>query len=131
MCIRDRLLSVSCNRAKKPDTVAETRTSGTTELLVDESFARILDQQIQIFKSDYPNTTIKTIIGNENKILPDFLNGKVRMMVSSRMLKPEELAYYKQKQIGVNTDRFAIDGIALIINSTNLDTCLLYTSRCV
>lgn len=119
------LLCISCNRTQKPEgTVEETRTSGTTELLVDESFASILDKQIGIFKSDYPNATVKTIVGNENKILPDFLNGKVRMMVSSRMLKPEELTYYKQKQIGVYTDRFAIDGIALITNSSNIDSTI-------
>ena len=121
------LLCISCNRAKKAEGVAETRTSGTTELLVDESFARVLDDQIEVFKSDYPNATVKTIVGNENKILPDFLNGKVRMMISSRMLKPDELAYYKQKQIGVYTDRFAIDGIALIINSANIDTNITAT----
>lgn len=116
------LFFFSCNRTEKPGTTAETRTSGTTELLVDESFARVLDDQIEVFKSEYPNTTIKTNVGNENKILPDFLNGKVRMLISSRMLKPEELTYYTQNQIGVYTDRFAIDGIALITNATNLDT---------
>lgn len=116
------LFFFSCNRTEKPGTIAETRTSGTTELLVDESFARVLDDQIEVFKSEYPNTTIKTNVGNENKILPDFINGKVRMLISSRMLKPEELTYYTQNQIGVYTDRFAIDGIALITNSANLDT---------
>ena len=116
------LFFFSCNRTEKPGTIAETRTSGTTELLVDESFARVLDDQIEVFKSEYPNTTIKTNVGNENKILPDFLNGKVRMLISSRMLKPQELTYYTQNQIGVYTDRFAIDGIALITNSANLDT---------
>ena len=116
------LFFFSCNRTEKPGTTAETRTSGTTELLVDESFAHVLDDQIVVFKSEYPNTTIKTNVGNENKILPDFINGKVRMLISSRMLKPEELTYYTQNQIGVYTDRFAIDGIALITNSANLDT---------
>ncbi len=116
------LFVTSCNSEQKVDKVKETRTSGTTELLVDESFARILDEQIEVFKSDYPNTTVKTIVGNENKILPDFINGKVRMLISSRMLKPEELNYYKLNKIGVYTDRFAIDGIALITNATNLDS---------
>ena len=116
------LTFASCNREEKSDKVAETRTSGTTELLVDESFARVLDDQIEIFNTDYPDATIKLTVGNENKILPDFLNGKTRMLISSRMLKPEELDYYKEMKIGVYTDRFAIDGIALITNSANLDT---------
>lgn len=110
---------IACNRQEKKGGVPETRTSGTTKLLVDESFARILDDQIQVFKSDYPDAKVTTILGNENKILPSFLNGEVKMMVLSRMLKPEEEKYYKQKQVPVYTDRFAIDGIALITNVDN------------
>lgn len=113
---------IACNRGSKKNTVAETRTSGTTELLVDESFARILDDQIQVFKSDYPNANVKTVLGNENEILPDFLNGKIKMIVLSRMLKPEEEKYYKQKQVPIFIDRFAIDAIALITNASNIDT---------
>ena len=116
------LAFVACNRGAKKDKVIETRTSGTTELLVDESFARILDDQIMVFKSDYPDATVKTVLGNENKILPDFLNGKIKMVILSRMLKPEEERYYKQKQVPIYTDRFAIDGIALITNAANVDT---------
>lgn len=116
------LLFGACRRKDKKNTVKETRTSGTTKLLVDESFSRILDAQIEVFKSDYPDAKVTTILGNENKILPDFLNGKVEMIILSRMLKPSEENYYKQKQIPVYTDRFAIDGIALITNKANIDT---------
>lgn len=116
------LLIFSCNRKAKKNTIPETRTTGTTELLVDESFSRILDDQIMVFKSEYPNAKVKTILGNENKILPTFLNGKVKMIILSRMLKPEEENYYKQRQYPIFVDRFAIDGIALITNAANLDT---------
>lgn len=119
---------LACNRTKKPNSaVAETRTAGTTTLLVDETFAGILDGQIQVFKSDYPDANVKTILGNENQILPDFLNGKVKIAVLSRMLKPEEEKYYKQKQFPIFTDRFAIDAIALITNASNIDTNITTT----
>lgn len=114
-------LFVSC-RGKKKNAVPESRTSGQTTLLVDESFSRLMDDQVQVFISDYPNAKIKTVLGNEGKILPQLLNGEERMVILSRMLKPSELVYYKQKQIQVYTDRFAIDGIALITNSENTDT---------
>jgi phosphate transport system substrate-binding protein len=116
------LAFVACNRGAKKNKVIETRTSGTTELLVDESFAHILDDQIMVFKSDYPDATVKTVLGNENKIMPDFLNGKINMLILSRMLKPEEEQYYTQRQIPIYTDRFAIDGIALITNVANVDS---------
>ena len=43
------LLFLSCNRKKDNNKVVETRISGTAELLVDESFARILDDQVEVF----------------------------------------------------------------------------------
>ncbi len=116
------LLFGACRRKDKKDAVKETRTSGTTKLLVDASFARILDDQIVVFKSDYPDANVVTTLGNENQILPDFLNGKTKMIILSRMLKPSEEYYYKQRQVPVYTDRFAIDGIALITNVANVDT---------
>lgn len=115
-------LFTACNRKKKTTAVVETRTSGTTELIVDESFARILDDQIEVFKSEYPDATVKTILGNENEILPDFLNGKVKMIILSRMLKKDEENYYVQRKVPIFTDRFAVDGIALITNKANIDS---------
>lgn len=116
------LTFTACHKKTKKKVISQTRTSGNTTLLVDESFAKILDAQIMVFKSDYPDATIKTISGNENKILPTFVNGKVQMIVLSRMLKPAEEEYYKHKQIPIYTDRFAIDGIALITNVNNIDS---------
>ena len=117
------LVFISC-KGKKTNSIPESRTSGKTTLLVDESFSRVLDDQIEVFIDDYPNAKVTTILGNEAKILPKFLNGEQRMIILSRMLKPSEERYYKQKQIPIFTDRFAIDGIALITNSENIDTLI-------
>ena len=117
------LVFISC-KGKKNNSIPESRTSGKTTLLVDESFSRVLDDQIEVFIDDYPNAKVTTILGNEAKILPKFLNGEQRMIILSRMLKPSEERYYKQKQIPIFTDRFAIDGIALITNSENIDTLI-------
>lgn len=92
--------------------------------MVDETFAPIIDKQIEIFKLDYPNATITTILSNEKKILPAFLNDTIRVMVSSRMLSPDEEQYYTKRSIKVNSSRFAVDGIALITNSDNVDSTI-------
>ncbi|MNK10096.1 PBP superfamily domain protein [compost metagenome] len=115
---------LSCKRKGNKETVSETRTSGKTTILVDETYARILDDQIEVFKSDYPDATVNTVLGNENEIMPQFKKGQVQMLVLSRMLKPAEEQYYKQKQIRIHTDRFAIDGLALITNSAETDTAI-------
>jgi len=115
---------LSCNRGKKANSVADSRTTGKATLLVDESFSRVLDDQIEVFSYDYPDAKVTTILGNEAEILPKLLNGKERIIILSRMLKPSEEYYYKQKQIPIFTDRFAIDGIALITHRDNIDSVI-------
>jgi len=118
------LLFISCNRGKKSKSLSDSRTSGEITVLVDESFSRVLDKQIQVFADDYPEAKVNTVLANEAKILPELYKGKRCVVILSRMLKPNEERYYKQKQIPIFTDRFAIDGIALIANVENADSLI-------
>lgn len=108
----------------KPEAAADTRTSGQVRMLVDESFSNVLADQIEIFKLEYPGTKFDLIQGNENKILPTFLNDSVRVAILSRMLTPEEEQSYRKRSIPVFTTRFAIDGIAMITGNTNPDSTI-------
>ena len=122
------LISACSNRdSAQKGNVVETRTSGTLTMFVDETFGDIMQRQIDVFKSDYPDTKITTIFKNEGQIVPAFLNDSVRVIVLSRMLTPEEDKFYQLREIGVKTDRFAIDGIALITNKDNIDTNITAT----
>ena len=113
----------SCNNKKEEDTLVS-RTVGNATFLVDESFHNIIDDQIEVFNSDYPDAHFKVITGNENEILPTFLNDSVRVIVMSRMLTPEEEKIYARRSIPVYTSRFAIDGIALITSNENPDSTI-------
>nr|WP_121270372.1 substrate-binding domain-containing protein [Pedobacter schmidteae] len=113
----------ACKQKPKPaNEVKETRTSGTITMLADESFAEVLADQIEVFKTDYPDTKFTVIEGNEQKILPAFLNDSVRVIILSRMLTAEEDKLYRNRDIIPKTSRFGIDGIALITNTENPDS---------
>jgi phosphate transport system substrate-binding protein len=119
------LVLLSCsNSSKKNGAVEQTRTSGTIRILVDESFSSIVSDQIEVFNSDYKDAKFTILPGNENKIFPAFLNDSARVIISSRMLKPEEEKVYRNKGIIARTSRFAIDGIALIVNRDEPDTVI-------
>jgi phosphate transport system substrate-binding protein len=118
------LVCFSCRRTADKEKVKETRTSGTTTIVVDETYARILDYQIKVFNSDYPDATVTTIAGNENEIMPRFRKGEVKMLILSRMLTPAEEQHYKNKKSPIYTDRFAIDGLALIVNKSEADSTI-------
>jgi len=117
-------LFIACRNSDKKETVAETRTSGTMKMLVDESFSSMLNDQIEIFKLDYPDTRFDLVQGNENKILPAFLNDSIRVAVLSRKLSPAEEQAYTKRSIRVFTTRFAVDGIALITGNNNPDSTI-------
>lgn len=113
---------LSCKNKKQADVVEQTRTSGSVKILVDESFSSIIADQIMVFKSDYKNAEFTTIAGNENKILPVFLNDSVRVIILSRMLTPQEDKIYRNRSIVPKTSRFAIDGISLLTQKDDLDS---------
>lgn len=117
------LMLAACKGGKK-DVVIQTRTSGTAKILVDESFSSIIRDQIEVFNADYKDAKITVVPGNENKIVPAFLNDSMGVIILSRMLKPEEAKVYRSRNIIPKTSRFAIDGIALITNKDNPDTTI-------
>lgn len=117
-------LFAACKHKPKTEAIADTRTSGTVKMLVDESFSNVLADQIEIFKLDYPDTKFEVIKGNENKIIPTFLNDSVRVAILSRMLTKTEEQAYTKRSIPIFYSRFAIDGIALITGNSNPDTTI-------
>jgi phosphate transport system substrate-binding protein len=118
------LALASCKRKNKTEAVKETRTSGTLKMLVDESVGPIVQEQIDIFSLDYPQAKFETTVKPEQKLLPAFLNDSVRVIVLPRLLTKAEEKYYNQRNIKINTSRFAVDGIALITNQGNIDSTI-------
>lgn len=116
------LVLASCKNGSKKNDVIQTRTSGTSSIIVDESFSSIIADQIEVFNSDYPDAHFTVVTGNENKIVPDFLRDSMGVIILSRVLEPDEEKVYRKRGIIPKTSRFAIDGIALITNKDDLDS---------
>ncbi len=114
----------SCKPKTEKTAGTENRTTGYAKILVDETFSNIVDEQIVVFNSDYPDAKIELIKGHEQRILPTFLNDSIRVIVMSRVLTPKEEQFYITREIPIYTQRFAIDGIALITNSDNPDSTI-------
>jgi phosphate transport system substrate-binding protein len=118
------ILFAACKQKTNKSSQTESRTTGFAKILVDESFANIVGDQITVFNSDYPDAKFDIIEGNERNILPTFLNDSVRIIIMSRVLTPAEEQFYQKRSIPIYTQRFAIDGIALIGNKDNPDSTI-------
>lgn len=118
------LVLFSC-RNNEASSEKQTYTSGYEQILVDETFAPIIEDQEYLFESTYPNAKLDLILKSENELLNLFFADSIQVAVLSRTLSPEEMRHFESKQIRVRTNRFAIDGIALITKNPAKDSTIL------
>jgi phosphate transport system substrate-binding protein len=97
----------------------ETYTSGREQILVDESFAPIIEDQAFLFESTYPNAKLELVLKSEVELLNLFLSDSIQVAVISRVLDEDERKYFESKNIKIRVNRFAIDGIALISHNSS------------
>ena len=117
------LVLLSCQN--NSGSVQQSYTSGFEQILVDESFAPIIEDQEYLFESTYPDAKLDLLLKSENELLNLFLTDSVQVAVLSRLLTPEETKYFEGRNIKVRVNRFAIDGIALITKNPAKDSLVL------
>src|SRR5882762_6321803 len=101
----------------------ETPTNGTLHISVDESFRPVIDSQIKVFESSFPNVHIITEYRPEAQCLRDLATDSTRMIMVTRGLTREEESFYKdsfkvQPTVGI----LAFDAIAVIVNKASKDS---------
>ena len=114
---------VACNGPGSPG-AQDTPTSGTVAVSVDETFAPILQAQVDTFAKLYPNAHVRMSFQPEEKVMLDLINDKIKVAVVSRELNAEEKADFAKQTIVPRTTRIGIDGLAIVLNRANPDSLL-------
>lgn len=114
---------VACNGPGSPG-AQDTPTSGTVAVSVDETFAPILQAQVDTFAKLYPNAHVRMSFQPEEKVMLDLINDKIKVAVVSRELNAEEKADFVKQTIVPRTTRIGIDGLAIVLNRANPDSLL-------
>ena len=117
------VVALSCNGPGSPG-AQDTPTSGAVAVSVDETFAPILQAQIDTFAKLYPNAHVKMSFQPEEKVMLDLINDKVKLAVVARELNAEETADFAKQTIVPRTTRIGIDGLAVVLNRANPDSLL-------
>ncbi|MBF9221877.1 PstS family phosphate ABC transporter substrate-binding protein [Hymenobacter ruricola] len=112
---------LSCNGPGSPG-AQDTPTSGTVAVGVDETFAPILQAQIDTFGKLYPNAHVKMSFQPEEKVMVDLINDQIKLAVVSRELNAEEKADFEKQKITPRITRIGIDGLAIVLNRANPDS---------
>lgn len=86
----------------------------------DESFERILQQEVEVFEYCYPQYSIMPYYVNEKAAVDSLLDlGNVRTAILARELTEKEKAFFKSHDKNVRQQQIAVDAIALIVNTQN------------
>lgn len=115
----------SCSGEKKPvNGRTDTPTSGTIEFVSDESFSPIIEELRKQFEFKFPKAHLQPRYTNEIEGLQMIKDLKTCLFITSRGLLPSEIAYLKTKRQLPQVFPIGYDGLALIVNRTNQDTCI-------
>ncbi|WP_294772736.1 PstS family phosphate ABC transporter substrate-binding protein [Prevotella sp.] len=119
------LLMAACTQNKpNKDGRTDTTTSGKITFACDESFSPIIDEQKAVYEALYPNTKIIPKYIPEVDGVNLLLKNKVWLTIAARNFTEKEKAYLKGLNQIPEAVPLAYDGMALICNNNNLDSCI-------
>lgn len=113
----------SCQNKSK-DGRTDTYSSGAMTFASDDSFSPIIEEERELFESTYTEAKITPIYTDESDAINQLIQCKVFMAITARDFKPEELQSLKDRKQFPQSIKFAYDGLALIQNTHNTDSCI-------
>ena len=113
----------SCNGPGTPG-AQDTPTTGNVAISVDETFAPILQAQIDTFSKLYPSAHVQASFQPEEKVMLDLINDKVKLVVVTRELNAEEKSAFEKQTIVPRITHVGIDGLAIVLHKSNPDSML-------
>jgi phosphate transport system substrate-binding protein len=101
----------------------DTPDAGTINISVDESFKPIIEEEIKVYESSFPNAHIIASYKSEADCFRDLDKDSTRMIIVARGLTDDEDKYYKQKlQYKPIWDLVAYDAVSMIVNNNSKDS---------
>jgi phosphate transport system substrate-binding protein len=96
----------------------------SSEIVVDESFSPIVDEELYIFRALDSTVHPKIIYAPENEAVNLLLADSLRVAILSRQLTAQEKNVLTSRNLKSNIYCFAIDAVALIVNKQSSDTTI-------
>ena len=108
-----------------PRIPVETPLSGTIRISVDESFKPVIDSQLKVFESSFPDAKILVDYKSEAACLRDLYSDSIRMVIVTRGLTLSEEKYFNDTaKTPAYSGILAYDAVALVVNNHSKDTVM-------
>jgi phosphate transport system substrate-binding protein len=116
------LIYFSCDYGK----VKSVTTIGQTTIGVDESESQVIKKEADEFMRLNPEAKIDQRIKTSNELMADLINGDIKTIIVDRDFTKEEQALLTKYNIDLKKNKFALDGVGVIVNPKNPLTKLNY-----
>lgn len=99
----------------------ETTVKGNIAIAIDQAFQPILEQQLKVWDSSYPNGKITPIYTTEQEAYRLLLEDTIRLIITSKDITEEQKAWGKSKKIVFSSMNIARAGYAVIVHPNSKD----------
>ena len=90
----------------------------------DESFYPILDEELEVFMATAALDSIRPEYTDQEEAIRKLMNNETWLAFAARSLSPKEIQNLKDRQFVPRIIPLAYDGLAVIVNNTNPDSCI-------
>ena len=90
----------------------------------DESFYPILDEELEVYQALHAQGELKPIYTDQEDAINKLMHNEVWLAFTTRQFSPRELESLKARSFMPRVIPIAYDGLAIIVNNANPDTCI-------
>ncbi len=113
---------ISC-KDDSSKTLTESNSKGIINISVDETFKPVIEEQIKVFESSYPEARINATYKSEADCFRDLQKDSTRMILVAKGLNEEEEKFFNNRLSYIpRYDVLAYDAIAVLVNKSSNDT---------
>jgi len=109
------LFSASCDLTTKKSAT----TIGELNVEVDEGISPVVKKEADEFMRLNTESKITTRIKTTNEVIADLINGNTKTIVVGRDFTKEENDIIANNKLEIKKNKFALDGIGVIVNNSN------------
>ncbi len=115
------LFALSCDDTPKhPDTLSK----GVIDISVDETYQPVIEEQLKVFDSSYPEARISIHYKSEAECFKDYFDNKARIILVTRPLTKAEKDACEGRKIYPTSLPLVRDAVAVIVNNESPDSIM-------
>ena len=108
----------------KPKSLPYDYEAAAASFASDESFYPILDEELEVYQALHAQGELKAVYTDQEDAIRQLMENKVWLAFGTRQLSQREIESLKARSFIPRVIPIAYDGLAIIVNNANPDTCI-------